>query len=32
MIPITLPEKVRDFPKDLGIAKPQNFSLPITNL
>jgi tRNA wybutosine-synthesizing protein 1 len=28
MIPITLPTKVRDLPKDLGIAKPQNFKLP----
>jgi hypothetical protein len=28
MIPITLPEKIRDFPKDLGIAKPQNLKLP----
>ena len=29
MIPVVLPEKVRELPKDLGIAKPQNFSLPI---
>jgi tRNA wybutosine-synthesizing protein 1 len=29
MIPIVLPEKVRELPNDLGIAKPQNFSLPI---
>ena len=29
MIPITLPTKVRELPKDLGTAKPQNFSLPI---
>ena len=28
MIPVTLPEKTRDFPTDLGIAKPQNFKLP----
>tara|TARA_E500000331_G_C17147388_1_gene665603 strand:- start:701 stop:970 length:270 start_codon:yes stop_codon:yes gene_type:complete len=28
MIPVTLPEKTRDFPADLGIAKPQNFKLP----
>ena len=28
MIPITLPEKTRELPADLGIAKPQNFSLP----
>jgi tRNA wybutosine-synthesizing protein 1 len=28
MIPVVLPEKVRDFPKDLGIAKPQNLVLP----
>jgi len=23
-----LPTKIRDLPKDLGIAKPQKFSLP----
>mgnify|MGYP003724937417 FL=1 len=28
MIPITLPEKVRDLPRDLGIAKPQHYPLP----
>ena len=28
MIPVTLPEKTRDLPADLGIAKPQKFSLP----
>ena len=28
MIPVTLPTKTRDLPKDLGIAKPQKFSLP----
>ena len=28
MIPITLPEKVRELPADLGIAKPQNLVLP----
>ncbi len=28
MIPVTLPEKVRELPKDLGIAKPQRFLLP----
>ena len=28
MIPITLPEKVRELPADLGIAKPQNLLLP----
>ncbi|MDP6912978.1 MAG: hypothetical protein QF736_03535, partial [Candidatus Thalassarchaeaceae archaeon] len=28
MIPITLPEKTRELPADLGIARPQNFSLP----
>jgi len=28
MIPITLPEKIRDLPKDLGIAKPQKLNLP----
>ena len=28
MIPITLPEKTRELPDSLGIAKPQNFSLP----
>jgi hypothetical protein len=28
MIPVKLPEKIRDLPKDLGIAKPQNLSLP----
>ena len=30
MIPVKLPEKTRDLPQDLGIAKPQNFSLPVT--
>ena len=29
MIPVVLPEKVRELPADLGIAKPQNFSLPV---
>jgi tRNA wybutosine-synthesizing protein 1 len=28
MIPITLPEKVRELPRDLGIAKPQRYVLP----
>ena len=28
MIPVTLPTKIRDLPSDLGIAKPQKFSLP----
>jgi len=28
MIPVTLPEKTRDLPEALGIAKPQKFSLP----
>jgi len=28
MVPITLPEKVRELPKDLGIAKPQRYMLP----
>ena len=28
MIPVTLPTKIRDLPKDLGIAKPQKFTLP----
>ena len=28
MIPVTLPEKVRELPADLGIAKPQQFVLP----
>ena len=28
MIPVTLPEKTRELPSDLGIAKPQKFSLP----
>ena len=28
MIPVTLPEKTRDLPADLGIARPQKFSLP----
>jgi len=28
MIPITLPEKTMELPADLGIARPQNFSLP----
>ena len=30
MIPVKLPKKTRDLPLDLGIAKPQNFSLPVT--
>ena len=29
MIPVVLPEKVRELPSDLGIAKPQKFTLPI---
>jgi len=29
MNPVVLPEKVRELPANLGIAKPQNFSLPI---
>jgi hypothetical protein len=29
MIPVVLPEKVRELPTDLGIAKPQKFTLPI---
>lgn len=29
MIPVVLPEKVRELPADLGIAKPQKFTLPI---
>ena len=28
MIPVTLPEKIRELPKDLGIAKPQKLNLP----
>ena len=28
MIPVTLPEKVRDLPADLGIAKPMRINLP----
>ena len=28
MTPITLPEKTRELPTDLGIARPQKFSLP----
>ena len=28
MIPVTLPEKVRELPVDLGIAKPQKLVLP----
>jgi wyosine [tRNA(Phe)-imidazoG37] synthetase (radical SAM superfamily) len=28
LIPVVLPEKKRDFPKDLGIAKPQSYKLP----
>ena len=28
MIPITLPQKVREVPADLGIAKPMNLVLP----
>jgi len=30
IVPITLPEKVRELPKDLGIAKPQKYVLPQT--
>lgn len=29
MIPVVLPDKVRELPADLGIAKPQKFTLPI---
>ncbi|MED5230763.1 MAG: 4-demethylwyosine synthase TYW1 [Candidatus Thermoplasmatota archaeon] len=29
MIPVVLPERVRELPADLGIAKPQNFKLPV---
>jgi tRNA wybutosine-synthesizing protein 1 len=28
MIPVTLPEKTMELPADLGIAKPQRFTLP----
>ena len=28
MVPVTLPEKTRELPSDLGIAKPQRFVLP----
>ena len=28
MVPVTLPEKTRELPADLGIAKPQRFTLP----
>ena len=28
IIPVVLPPKVREFPADLGIAKPQSFKLP----
>ena len=28
MIPVTLPKKIRELPKDLGIAKPQKFTIP----
>ncbi len=28
MIPVTLPKKIRDLPRDLGIAKPQKLNLP----
>ena len=28
MIPVTLPTATREFPKDLGIAPPQNYRLP----
>ncbi|MDP7003240.1 MAG: hypothetical protein QF911_06730, partial [Candidatus Thalassarchaeaceae archaeon] len=28
MVPVTLPEKVMELPRDLGIAKPQKFVLP----
>ena len=30
MMPVELPEKTRDLPTDLGIAKPQRFNLPVT--
>jgi len=29
MNPVVLPEKIRELPANLGIAKPQNFTLPI---
>jgi len=28
IIPVVLPEQKREFPADLGIAKPQAFKLP----
>jgi len=28
MMPVSLPEKTRELPADLGIAKPQRFTLP----
>ena len=28
IIPVILPEQKRDFPADLGIAKPQSYKLP----
>jgi wyosine [tRNA(Phe)-imidazoG37] synthetase (radical SAM superfamily) len=28
IIPVVLPPKVREFPADLGIAKPQSYKLP----
>ena len=28
IIPVVLPEQKRDFPVDLGIAKPQSYKLP----
>ena len=28
MVPVTLPEKTRELPADLGIAKPQRYTLP----
>ena len=28
LMPVVLPPKVREFPADLGIAKPQSYKLP----
>jgi hypothetical protein len=28
IIPVVLPEQKREFPADLGIAKPQSYKLP----
>ena len=29
IVPVTLPTATREYPKDLGIAKPQHYKLPL---